>query len=52
MPGSERSVGDIVQKLFVAESTVHSHVKSIYAKLGVHNRLQAVTRGMVMVEHR
>jgi len=36
-----REIGRI---LFVAESTVKTHVKSIFAKLGVANRTQAVLR--------
>jgi LuxR family maltose regulon positive regulatory protein len=33
---------DIADELFIAVSTVHSHTKSIYAKLNVHRRLDAV----------
>jgi len=42
--GSGLSNKDIGRTLFVAESTVKSHVKSIFAKLGVANRTQAVLR--------
>jgi LuxR family maltose regulon positive regulatory protein len=35
---------DIAGQLFVAESTLNSHIKSIYAKLGVHRRIEAVQR--------
>ncbi|HSJ57915.1 MAG TPA: LuxR C-terminal-related transcriptional regulator [Anaerolineae bacterium] len=35
---------DIAERLFVAVSTVRSHTKSIYAKLHVHRRLDAVQR--------
>jgi LuxR family maltose regulon positive regulatory protein len=38
---SNREIGQI---LFVAESTVKSHVKNIFAKLGVANRTQAAVR--------
>lgn len=33
---------EIADRLYVAPSTVRSHTKSIYAKLGVHRRLDAV----------
>ncbi len=36
---------EIAQELFIAVSTARSHIKSIYGKLGVHNRVQAVARG-------
>lgn len=36
---SEAKIG---QKLFVSHSTVHSHVKSIYRKLGVSSRSEAI----------
>jgi LuxR family maltose regulon positive regulatory protein len=35
---------DIADQLCVAISTVRSHTKAIYGKLGVHNRLEAVDR--------
>jgi LuxR family maltose regulon positive regulatory protein len=37
--GSETDIG---RELFVSHSTVHSHVRSIYRKLGVASRAQAV----------
>lgn len=33
---------EIVQQLGVSQSTVRTHVQSIFAKLGVHSRIQAV----------
>ncbi len=38
------SIPEIAQELFVASSTVRSHVKSVYGKLGVHRRMEAVSR--------
>jgi LuxR family transcriptional regulator, maltose regulon positive regulatory protein len=38
------SADEIAEQLFVAVSTVRSHTKSIYAKLHVHRRLDAVHR--------
>ncbi len=39
---TELSTPEIAHELVIAVSTVRSHVKSIYSKLGVHNRYQAV----------
>ncbi len=36
---------EIASKMVVAPSTVKQHLKSIYSKLDVHNRTQAVARG-------
>ena len=41
---SSLTAPEIAAQLFVAESTVRSHVKSIYSKLGVHRRLDAVRK--------
>jgi LuxR family maltose regulon positive regulatory protein len=38
---SEREIG---QELFVSFNTVHSHVKSIYRKLGASSRAEALAR--------
>ena len=38
---SEREIG---QELFVSYNTVHTHVKSVYRKLGVSSRAEAVAR--------
>ncbi len=42
---SRLTVPEIAQELYIAESTVRSHVKSIYSKLNVHRRMDAVRRG-------
>ena len=36
------NTNEIVQQLGVSQSTVRTHVQNIFAKLGVHSRLQAV----------
>ncbi len=41
---SELSERDISQELYVSHNTVHSHVRSIYSKLGVSSRPQALRR--------
>ncbi|QRN82629.1 hypothetical protein JR338_09375 [Chloroflexota bacterium] len=33
---------EIASKLFLSQSTVHTHIKNIYQKLGVHSRSEAV----------
>jgi len=33
---------EMAQKLFVSENTVKFHLKNVYSKLGVVNRLQAI----------
>jgi len=39
-----RTAEEAADRLCVAPSTVRSHVKSIYAKLGAHRRLEAIRR--------
>ena len=39
-----RSEADIARELFVSHSTVHSHTRSIYRKLGVSSRTEAARR--------
>ncbi len=38
--GQGRSNDEIAQTLFISKNTVRSHIKSIYAKLDTHSRLQ------------
>jgi len=33
------SYDDMANKHFISRSTVHSHVKNIYSKIGIHNRI-------------
>ena len=40
----EQSRGQIARMLYVSENTIRSHLKSIYGKLGVHSRHEALTR--------
>ena len=37
---------DIAERLFITEETVKVHMKSIFSKLGVHDRTHAVTIGL------
>lgn len=41
---SSLSVPEIADELYIAASTVRSHTRSIYAKLDVHGRIEAVYR--------
>lgn len=41
---SKLSVPEIAQELTVAPSTVRTHIRVIYSKLGVHGRLEALQR--------
>ena len=38
------SVPDVAQRLYLSTHTVSTHVKNIYGKLAVSNRVQAVNR--------
>ena len=40
-----RSIRDIGNQLYVVESTVKWHLGSIYSKIGVKNKTQAIARG-------
>ena len=42
------SSSEIADQLFVATSTVRSHTKAIYGKLGVHSRLEAVDQARIL----
>jgi ATP/maltotriose-dependent transcriptional regulator MalT len=39
-----RTNREVAKELFVAEGTVKAHLASIYRKLGVHSRAEAVSR--------
>lgn len=39
---------DIAQALMITESTVKMHLKHLYGKLDVHNRLQAVVHAQAL----
>ncbi len=41
---TDLTVPQIAEQLIIGVSTVRSHVKSIYSKLGVHSRYEAVSR--------
>ena len=43
-----RSAPQIAEELVVAVSTVRTHIKRIYAKLGVHSRHEAVARAQAL----
>jgi LuxR family maltose regulon positive regulatory protein len=45
---SGRPVAVIARRLYVSESTVKTQVRSIYRKLGVHTRTDAVARGQLL----
>ncbi len=41
---TELTVPEIAKELYIAESTVRTHIKNLYGKLGVHSRFEAVVR--------
>jgi ATP/maltotriose-dependent transcriptional regulator MalT len=41
---SDLSERDIGRELYVSHNTIHSHVRSIYRKLGVSSRASALER--------
>ena len=45
---SELSSPEIADELVIAVSTVRSHIKNIYSKLGVHSRYEAVEKAREM----
>jgi LuxR family maltose regulon positive regulatory protein len=42
------SVDEIAERAIIAPGTVRNHLKSIYGKLDVHSRLQAVERARAL----
>ena len=45
---SDLSARQIAQRLFLSPNTVHSHTRSIYRKLGVNSRADAVARADIL----
>jgi LuxR family maltose regulon positive regulatory protein len=41
---SDRSTAEIAAELVISISTLRTHTKRVYGKLGVHSRLQAVAK--------
>ena len=46
--GSDLSAREIAKELFLSPNTVHSHTRSIYRKLGVSSRADAVARADIL----
>ena len=38
----------IAQRLVISSNTVKGHIRNIYGKLGVHNRVQATARARML----
>jgi LuxR family maltose regulon positive regulatory protein len=45
MLDSELSVPEIADHLYIAVSTLRTHLRNIYTKMGVHSRFEAVSEG-------
>ena len=43
MLSTQRSIGEIAEVLTVSRNTIKTHVRTIYGKLGVHTRREALT---------
>jgi DNA-binding CsgD family transcriptional regulator len=46
LAASGRSVGSIGERLYLSRNTVKSHLSHAYAKLGAHNRTEAIAAGL------
>ena len=42
---SRLTVPEISDHLYIAVSTLRTHIRNIYSKLGVHSRFEAVSKG-------
>ena len=42
---SDLSAPEIADQIHISVSTLRTHIKNIYAKLGVHSRFEAITKG-------
>jgi LuxR family maltose regulon positive regulatory protein len=42
---SQLTAPEIAERLYIAVSTLRTHVRNIYSKLGVHSRFEAVAKG-------
>ncbi len=45
---SDLSAREIGEQLFLSPNTIRSHTRTIYRKLGVHSRPDAVARAIVL----
>jgi DNA-binding CsgD family transcriptional regulator len=46
--GTAMSIREIARTLYVSQNTVNTHTRTLYRKLGVHSRAEAVARGVVL----